>query len=174
MLLYMQDLTYTLKAKILCTLHSLYKCRAGAEPREWWRGHKQPECAGCTDSIRSTTLPTEQTRKDQTITMSNEAACESQTLHYTLQLGNITFFFWWTVCTVWKQAARQKRRPTNRLLSEKTSATIDHCHTSLDRAKLPPASTAPGPDPAILREGTHIQSVHSDNFRSGITTKLLF
>lgn len=86
----------------------------------------------------------------------------------------ITLFFWSTVSVLWKLAEREKRKPTNRLLSEKTSATSDHCHTSLDRAKLPPASTAPGPGPAILREGTRIQSLHSDNFLSGITTKLLF
>lgn len=71
----------------------------------------------------------------------------------------ITFFFWSTVSALWKQAEREKRNPTKRLLSEKTSATSDHRHTSLDRAKLPPASTAPGPGPAILREGTHFHSV---------------
>lgn len=139
-----------LGAKILCTCYSLRKCRVGAEPREWWRAHTQPECAGYTDSIHSTAPPTEQTEK-----MTKWVMTYTNLKHCIAEISLITFFFWSTVSALWKQTEREKIIPTNRLFSEKTSATSDHCHTSLDTAKLPPASTAPGPGPAILREGAH-------------------
>ena len=52
----------------------------------------------------------------------------------------------------WKQAVRENRRPTKKLLREKTSATMDHCQLSRDTANTPPASTAPGPGPDNLGE----------------------
>ncbi|TNN42234.1 hypothetical protein EYF80_047574 [Liparis tanakae] len=50
----------------------------------------------------------------------------------------------------WKPAVAKKSRPTKRLLRANTSATTDHCQLSLDTAKSPPASIAPGPGPANL------------------------
>ena len=64
---------------------------------------------------------------------------------------HVTFDLFLASWAQWKLAMEKKSRPTKRLLRVKTSATMDHCQLSLDTAKRPPVSTAPGPGPANLR-----------------------
>lgn len=136
----------------------------GEGPREWWPAHTEPKCAGWRAPNHSKAPPSVQSEKDKwlstvpwvqfrVILLRNH----KRKLPQVINEGKLTFPLWMAFSAQWKLTDKKKSRPMKRLLRVKTSATMDHCQLSLDTANSPPASTAPGPDPANLtaRKGRH-------------------